>query len=37
MGYLNNWDIAHKERDVPPTAKGGSTEYVNEAPEKKSL
>ncbi len=37
VGYLNDWDIAAKERDVPPTAKAGGTEYVNEAPAKKAL
>ncbi|KAI9872745.1 MAG: hypothetical protein M1830_001235, partial [Pleopsidium flavum] len=30
VGYLNDWDIADKERDVPPTAKGASAKYVNE-------
>ncbi|KAI9676532.1 MAG: hypothetical protein M1817_000691 [Caeruleum heppii] len=36
-GYLNDWNIADKERPVPPTAKGAETEYVNEKPEGKDL
>ncbi|KAA6409573.1 MAG: translocator like [Lasallia pustulata] len=37
VGYLNDWNLADKERDTPPSAKGQDTKYVDEAPEKKSL
>ncbi|KAI9819530.1 MAG: hypothetical protein M1827_006979 [Pycnora praestabilis] len=37
VGYLNDWNLADKERDRPPTAKGAGTKYVDEAPEVKDL
>jgi benzodiazapine receptor len=30
VGYLNNWSIADKEVDFPPTAKGKDTLFVDE-------
>jgi translocator protein len=30
VGYLNNWSIADKEVDVPPTKKGKDTLFVDE-------
>ncbi|KAI9722716.1 MAG: hypothetical protein M1812_001647 [Candelaria pacifica] len=37
VGYLNNWDLAEKERDMPPTKKGKTTKYVDEKAEEKDL
>lgn len=30
VGYLNNWNLADKEVDFPPTHKGKDTKYVDE-------
>jgi len=30
VGYLNNWDIADKEVDAPPSSKGKDTLFVDE-------
>ncbi|MCJ1370289.1 hypothetical protein MMC20_001501 [Loxospora ochrophaea] len=35
-GYLNNWNIADKEREASPSSKSSKTKYVDEAPEEKS-
>ncbi len=34
---MNDWDLADKEREKPPTAKGKSTKYVDEKAEGKDL
>jgi benzodiazapine receptor len=30
VGYLNNWDIASKEADAPPSSKGKDTTFIDE-------
>ncbi|MCJ1227892.1 hypothetical protein MMC12_004551 [Toensbergia leucococca] len=32
VGYLNDWNLADKERPMPPASASSDTKYVNEAP-----